>query len=293
MASKFYKLGYKLAVTYLAIGIFTQTFGHIIRQNEKGKNDSSLKSCALHFTHRADSCLNPFLTLLKRRKQQKSKSIKLVQKFSQKSFCLHYEETLQCLHETLTACNTPETTSHVQEQLSAPWVIHVNRLCNINMQRQQSMSTDKHQLSMSTDQYNYQTKKLEYNKDTDVPISTDNHQNHYTKLQHHFKGDYSNKTVQNSSLNGVTSKDITVQDNSSETAKGNVLKYKPMDTIINKQTNINVFLNPRGDKTENILIKKSNSGKVTVTFEQSADHVKPSKWKTKIGRMLFQQSRPF
>lgn len=287
MASKFYKMGYKLAVTYLAIGIFTQTFGHIIRQKEKEKTDNSLKNCALYFTHRVDSCLNPFLTLLKRRKQQKSKSIKLVQKFSQKSFCLRYEETLQCLHETLKACDTSETTRHVQEKLSAPWVLHVNRLCNINMQRQQSMSTENRQ-ETSRDQHTYQTKKLEFNKDTAATVFKDNHQNHDTKLQHHHKGDNLDKTVQNFSLNGVTSS----QENTSETAKDNVLKYKPTDTIIKKQTNINVFLNPRGDKTENIFIKKSYSGKVTVTFEQSEDHVKPSTWKTKIGGMLFQQSQP-
>lgn len=287
MATKFYKMCYKLAVIYMAIGMFTNSCGHVIRQKEKGKSDNSIRNCALYFANKIDSCLNPFLILLKQRLQQKSKSIKLVQKFSQKTFCLHYEETLQCLHEMLTSCDTPETTSHVQERLSAPWVLHVNRACNINMKHQQSTSED-----VTYNQENYQTKTINFNKDTTVPISETEYQKVDSNQRHidqNLKGDNQDKTELNALLDGVTS---STDENASENTKDSVLKYIPSDTIINKQTNINVYLNHMEVKNEHIFIKKFNSGKMTVTFEQKDDHVKPNKWKTNIGELIFQQRQP-
>ena len=83
MAVKFYKMFYKLIITYLAVGVFTHSCSHIIRQ----KNEA--EKCVIHFANKVDSCLNPFLAILKRQRvRQKAKTAKLVQTFSQKTFCL-------------------------------------------------------------------------------------------------------------------------------------------------------------------------------------------------------------
>ena len=87
MAVKFYKMIYKLIITYLAVGVFTHSCSHIIRQ--KNETEKSARNCVIHFANKVDSCLNPFLAILKRQRvRQKAKTAKLVQTFSQKTFCL-------------------------------------------------------------------------------------------------------------------------------------------------------------------------------------------------------------
>ena len=87
MAVKFYRMFYKLAITYLAVGVFTHSCSHIIRR--KNETEKSARNCVIHFANKVDSCLNPFLALLKRQRvRQKVKAVNLVQTFSQNTFCL-------------------------------------------------------------------------------------------------------------------------------------------------------------------------------------------------------------
>lgn len=274
MAVKFYRMFYKLAITYLAVGVFTHSCSHIIRR--KNETEKSARNCVIHFANKVDSCLNPFLALLKRQRvRQKVKAVNLVQTFSQNTFCLHYQETLQCLHETIKSCDTPETTRHVQEQLSALWVPPTNKLCNINMENRTAQAKS----STST--------KLTFDIKTKEPGVSDN-------IATQFKDD----TILNKRINDIsmktgsdTVKDTSKPENTSDDSDDSALKFKPSDTFIHTQTNINVYLNPTEVKNENILIKELSSREMSITFGQQGDQKKTGRWKTKIGKLLFQHRK--
>ena len=194
-------------------------------------------------------------------------------------FFRRYEETLQCLHETLKNCDNQETTSYIQDRLSASWVLQVNRLCNINMENNQP---NKYKTSSEPQDRVPNSEKMEKHP---TVLNID----HFT-----IEMDFGRRVMGD---NRDITRSITRQDSVADskehikldkTENKNDLNYKPNDAFVNKQTNINVYFNPLEVKNEKISIKDFQSGKMVLTFEQS-DPQKNTKWKTKIGQLVFQQ----
>lgn len=281
MAVKFYRMFYKLIITYLAVGVFTFSCSHVIRQ--KNETEKSARNCVIHFANKVDSCLNPFLAILKRQRvRQKTKTAKLVQTFSQKTFCLHYEETLQCLHETLQTCDTPETTRHVQERLSAPWVIPTNKLCNINMENntaKSSTSTARLKVGIPSTEKLPDKADTQLIENTNLDKQTDN-----------------GKDVRIKTGTSDTMKNNDYSENTSDkSASDSALNFKPRsDTVIQTQTNIKIYLNPtKVDIDQNIYIKEDVTREMSIRFGKKGEqtHTGMGRWKTKIGKLLFRHRK--
>ena len=106
-------------------------------------------------------------------------------------------------------------------------------------------------------------------------------------FSHNLKGGNQYTTHSNTRQDSVTiPAEIETENNDN-----NVLKYKPRDTIVNKQTNINVYFSPVEVKNEGLFINDIQSGKMTLTFQQKDSAQQTSKWKTKIGELFFQQDK--
>lgn len=95
---------------------------------------------------------------------------------------------------------------------------------------------------------------------------------------------------------GVTSTQVlkkseNTRENTSDKSEDSSLKFRPSDTVIQRQTNINVYLNPTEILSENIFIEDISFKQMSITFEQKKDQVNTKRWKTKIGKLLFQQKK--
>lgn len=55
-------------------------------------------------------------------------------------FCRQYTNSLQCVHETLAACRSDQTTNTVRTYLSQPWACQYNAFCDINQQNNSTAS---------------------------------------------------------------------------------------------------------------------------------------------------------
>ena len=73
------------------------------------------------------------------------------------------------------------------------------------------------------------------------------------------------------------------------------LKFEPKsDTFIKTQTNINIyFTSTKVDKNENISIREDGSREMSITFGQQGvqKQTGTGRWKTKIGKLLFQHRK--
>ena len=95
-----------------------------------------------------------------------------------------------------------------------------------------------------------------------------------------------NETVKNTSFSENTS-DKSVTDSA--------IKLEPKsDTFIKTQTNINIyFTSTKVDKNEKISIREDGSREMSITFGQQGvqKQTGTGRWKTKIGKLLFQQRK--
>ncbi|XP_052801098.1 uncharacterized protein LOC128231885 isoform X2 [Mya arenaria] len=111
--------------------------------------------CELQFQSKLEYCLglsifyrkgHPTLTYVK------NKNV-FIQNVYKEYHCQQYERTLQCIHDNLKACPTPQQTGVVRHYLAEPWALHTNYLCKIN---QKAQTEDKEHLKFTRTDKDFQ-----------------------------------------------------------------------------------------------------------------------------------------